>query len=686
MTNKRVFLAIFMFSCFFATQIIKAQSRILIDKIKIEPKYLSLENSASPDEKQKISQLRAKGVTEKWTFQVGVTSVSKYRISEITGGVPPTAQTSPANGQANIAPPVGSIGNASSSSFDLRAFNLVTPIRDQSNCGSCWAFCAVASLETAHLLKNKLNPNTLDLSEQQILSCSGGGNCGGGQPSKVWDYVKNKSCVNESSYPYQAMDKACPALTPTDFRIDSWGWVGSNYTTPTRQEIKNALVKYGTVSTYVWVNQAFQRYQGGVINSNDRTGDGGWHCIQIIGWNDNVGVWLIKNSWGSQTWGEGGFGWVDYDVLDIGKWATWAVANSLPSTIRKDANITSVSTVRGGVSLFSIGEDGSAWSTYFDPRVANPKWSGWFSLGGKLRAGSDITAVSTVDGGVSLFAIGQDDAVWSNFYDPRVANPKWSGWFSLGAKVRAGANISAVSAAQGSVSLFVVGMDGAVWSKYFDARIPNAKWSEWFSLGAKVRVGSNVTAVSTVQGGISLFTVGLDDAVYSAYFDPRIANAKWSEWFSLGGKVRFGANVSAVSATQGSVSLFVVGMDGGVWSKYFDARIANAKWSDWFSLGAKIQTGTSITAVSTVEGGISLFAVGLDNAVYSAYFDPRIPNAKWSDWFSLGGKTRNLANISAVSTNTGSVSLFTVGTDNFTYSKYFDARIANAKWSEWFKL
>lgn len=358
------------------------------------------------------------------------------------------------------------------------------------------------------------------------------------------------------------------------------------------------------------------------------------------------------------------------------------------SDVRKDANVTAVSATKGGVTLFVVGEDSQVWTAYYDPRIANPKWEGWFPLGGNIKKGTNISAISTVEGGVSLFAVGIDDAVWSAYYDPRIANPKWSSWFSLGGKVRTGSNVAAVSATKGGSSLFVIGTDGAIYSAYYDPRIANPKWSNWFSLGGQFRANSDVTAISAIEGGVSLFSVGMDGSVWSTYYDPRVANPKWENWFSLGGKVREKTSVSAVSATEGGVSLFVVGTEGGVYSAYYDPRIANPKWSEWFGLGGKIAENTTISAVSAVEGGVSLFGIGTDNGVYSAYFDPRIVNPKWSSWFSLSkaNTIRKGATVKAVSAIEGGVALFSIGQNSMVLSAYFDPRIANAKWSEWFKL
>ncbi len=151
-----------------------------------------------------------------------------------------------------------------------------------------------------------------------------------------------------------------------------------------------------------------------------------------------------------------------------------------------------------------------------------------------------------------------------------------------------------------------------------------------------------VTAVSSIPGGASLFVVGNDGAIWSSYFDPRQADAKWADWHSLSkpGTAPVGSSVGAVSSVPGGVSLFVVGNDGAIWSSYFDPRQANARWADWFSLSkpGTASVGATVSAISSVPGGISLFEPGRDRAVWSSYFDPRQTDAKWADWHSLSSR------------------------------------------------
>jgi hypothetical protein len=250
-----------------------------------------------------------------------------------------------------------------------------------------------------------------------------------------------------------------------------------------------------------------------------------------------------------------------------------------------------------------------------------------------------VTAISGVPGGVTLFVIGHDRKVWSQYYDPRVENPAWSGWFELGGSVSPETtNVSAVSSLPGAASLFVVGLDGRIWSKFYDPRIADAKWSDWFALGDNTFPPTSVvTAISGVPGGVTLFVIGHDRKVWSQYYDPRVENPAWSGWFELGGSVSpETTNVSAVSSLPGAASLFVVGLDGRIWSKFYDPRIADAKWSDWFPLGDNTFPPTSVvTAISGVPGGVTLFVVGYDRKVWSQYYDPRVENPAWSGWFPL---------------------------------------------------
>ncbi len=93
--------------------------------------------------------------------------------------------------------------------LDWRSSKAVTPIRDQGNCGSCYAFAAVAAIESALIIAKKGNAATLDLSEQQLVDCTWNYynlGCNGGIMDACFEYLTFMSLMPEASYPYVTRD------------------------------------------------------------------------------------------------------------------------------------------------------------------------------------------------------------------------------------------------------------------------------------------------------------------------------------------------------------------------------------------------------------------------------------------------------------------------------------------------
>ena len=388
--------------------------------------------------------------------------------------------------------------------------------------------------------------------------------------------------------------------------------------------------------------------------------------------------------------------------------------------------VGAVSSVPGGVSLFAIDRDRIVHSTYYDPRVLRPEWGPWFPIRPELRpsywsgawssAGTGggqggmglggVGAVSTVPGGISLFAIDGAGVVWSTYFDPRLAHAGWEPWFAIHPEQRfapldggvsggiSPATLATVSTVPGGISLFATDIDGVVNSTYFDPRVTKPDWVSWFPIHPEKRfwpIGP-VTAVSSVPGGVSLFAVDRDGIVMSTYYDPRQANPDWVPWFPIHGDHRFrgiGTKVVlAVSSVPGGLSLFVLDGNGTVWSSYFDPRFPNANWVSWFPIHPDQGILALSGLVSSAPGGISLFALDQSGSVVSTYFDPRAANPSWVPWFSIHPETNFLGGQSPVAASTvpGGISLFAVGNDHAVWSSYYDPRDANPRWVPWFAI
>jgi hypothetical protein len=193
-------------------------------------------------------------------------------------------------------------GRTIPASLDWRTQNAVTPVKNQGQCGSCWAFSTTGSVEGAHAISTK---NLVSLSEQQLMDCAssyGNQGCNGGLMDDAFEFIiKNGGICSEASYPYKGVEGSCKTCTEV-------ATISSYVDNPSGNENNlSTLIQNGPVSIAIEADQsAFQFYSGGVFSA--ACGHNLDHGVLIVGYGtlSSKPYWIVKNSWGA-TWGMQGY-------------------------------------------------------------------------------------------------------------------------------------------------------------------------------------------------------------------------------------------------------------------------------------------------------------------------------------------------------------------------------------------
>ena len=196
--------------------------------------------------------------------------------------------------------------------IDWRTEGVVSAVKDQGRCGSCWAFASTATIESHAAISTGL---LFNLSPQQIAACSpnpdqcgGQGNCNGATAEIAFDYVsKSQGMFEEFQYPYTEYfgDESACAVPSGVSKVQISGFVklaSNNYL-----ELMNAVATIGPMAISVDA-ASWSAYDSGVFNGCNQVNPDIDHAVVLVGYGSENGqnYWLVRNSW-SASWGEAGY-------------------------------------------------------------------------------------------------------------------------------------------------------------------------------------------------------------------------------------------------------------------------------------------------------------------------------------------------------------------------------------------
>lgn len=191
--------------------------------------------------------------------------------------------------------------------MDWREHGVVNPIKNQLNCGGCWAFATTASGESAYAIKTG---TLLSFSEQNLLDCADFcQGCNGGWPDFAMlniIYDQGGHFMSESDYPYQGVvgkclydsTKAVGEITGSEYIEDG-----------DENDLKEKVATLGVVTSCISAsNIPFMSYTSGILDDDQCEINQPDHAVAVVGYGSENGIdfWIVRNSWGD-SWGEEGY-------------------------------------------------------------------------------------------------------------------------------------------------------------------------------------------------------------------------------------------------------------------------------------------------------------------------------------------------------------------------------------------
>ena len=189
--------------------------------------------------------------------------------------------------------------------FDWREKGVITRVKNQGACGSCWAFSSTGAVESAFAIANK---EVVEFSESELVDCSGAyGNegCNGGMMDDAFRYIIDHKIALESDYPYRPVTGKCHAdQSKRRETIKSF-----KYISPPNINGLLEAIKVTPISVGIEVQRDFQLYKSGVYTSqHSNCGENLNHGVLAVGFDTTASnpFFIVKNSWG-EGWGEQGY-------------------------------------------------------------------------------------------------------------------------------------------------------------------------------------------------------------------------------------------------------------------------------------------------------------------------------------------------------------------------------------------
>lgn len=204
----------------------------------------------------------------------------------------------------------------------------ITTIRDQNGCNACWAFAGVALVEAMTRIEHCV---WTERSEGDVHKGLGAVCASTGNSSNAVDFIRTDGVCDPPCFPWTVADipyAPCPDRNGRTVQLDKKHWIG------TTAEQKSWIDSVGPLATFFQVYSDFFGHGTGIYEPTATAVAKGGHFMLVVGYDDNQGCWIVKNSWGP-GWGENGFVRIKYGVCEIDDYAKLGATGTNPDPVTR---------------------------------------------------------------------------------------------------------------------------------------------------------------------------------------------------------------------------------------------------------------------------------------------------------------------------------------------------------------
>ena len=233
-----------------------------------------------------------------------------------------------------------------------------------------------------------------------------------------------------------------------------------------------------------------------------------------------------------------------------------------------------------------------------------------------------------------------------------------------------------------------IGPDGAVGTTWANPDIDSANWHSPFPITPPraTRTDSPLASITRLEGGLDVFWIGPDGGVGSNWANPQVDGGSWHTPFPIAppGAAGVGSSIAAVTRLEGALDVFWIGPDGGVGTAWANPNVDGGRWHTPFPIAParSARAGSGIAAITRFNGALDVFWMGPDGGVGTTWANPDVDGGRWHTPFPIAppGSARGDSPIAAITRFDGALDVFWIGPDGGVGTTWANPQIDGGNW------